>query len=495
MRRLLLCLLPLALLWEPSLEAQAPPGTGMPRVGIPGGPPISFPRRTKKKKDEPVPPELLKTLNGVILLVEGKDLVLEGTDKRNFWITLGDRLEVTDDKGPLKESDLQPGDTVQVDATQGEDGKYFAVTIRRDKVATAAERARAQANRPTRPKYEEGGEEAKPEPARDPDGPPRYTRNKPEAPRPPAEPPAKEPLAAEPSEEPRNTRVVREAKELEEDPNKPRLARGKPRPRRTTDADTEAPVEVAAAGPTAPVREADNPLPPPGEVSRDDDPFLERTQKLIEPYLESFPNYLVKQFTTRFVSGKKKDDWQPLDNIQAEVLLEKGKESYRNVMLNGKPSKGKVEQSGAWSTGEFAVSLRAVFAGGTEFRPGVTATIANRKARTYRFSVKQEYSAWNLVSAGESYRPAFRGTVWIDVETGHVLRLEQQARGLPAQFPIDTAEIATDWEFVKLGGSEYVLPVHAESLICQRGSSCYRNTIDFRNYRRFGSESNITFTP
>jgi hypothetical protein len=39
---------------------------------------------------------------------------------------------------------------------------------------------------------------------------------------------------------------------------------------------------------------------------------------------------------------------------------------------------------------------------------------------------------------------------------------------------------------------QYLLPVHSENLSCQRGTSiCSRNAIDFRNYKKFGSESTI----
>ena len=41
---------------------------------------------------------------------------------------------------------------------------------------------------------------------------------------------------------------------------------------------------------------------------------------------------------------------------------------------------------------------------------------------------------------------------------------------------------------------QYLLPVHSESLSCQRGTNdCSRNVIDFRNYRKYTGESTITF--
>ena len=45
--------------------------------------------------------------------------------------------------------------------------------------------------------------------------------------------------------------------------------------------------------------------------------------------------------------------------------------------------------------------------------------------------------------ASQSIRPAYRGAVWIDKETGRTLRIEMEAVDLPAAFPVDKAETPT----------------------------------------------------
>ncbi len=66
---------------------------------------------------------------------------------------------------------------------------------------------------------------------------------------------------------------------------------------------------------------------------------------------------------------------------------------------------------------------------------------------------------------------------------------------MPLLFPFDTVETATDYDFVRLSTPEqFLLPVDAEVLSCVRGSStCARNKIEFRNYRKFGADTSITF--
>jgi hypothetical protein len=60
---------------------------------------------------------------------------------------------------------------------------------------------------------------------------------------------------------------------------------------------------------------------------------------------------------------------------------------------------------------------------------------------------------------------------------------------------MDKVESAVEYGLVRLGGTkEFLLPATAEILSCQRHSStCTRNRIEFRNYRKFGAESSITF--
>ena len=70
-----------------------------------------------------------------------------------------------------------------------------------------------------------------------------------------------------------------------------------------------------------------------------------------------------------------------------------------------------------------------------------------------------------------------------------------QAKGMPKDFPIDHVESATDYQYIRLGDAQqYLLPVHSESLSCQRGTDyCSRNVIDFRNYHKYSGESIIKF--
>ena len=226
--------------------------------------------------------------------------------------------------------------------------------------------------------------------------------------------------------------------------------------------------------------------------------MIQKAREVAQSYGESLPNFFAQQLTTRYETENIKQGWKAVDTVQADVAYEDGKESYKNIKVGGKAvSKPMEEIGGTHSTGEFATQLVAVFdpANQAKFRRSGTDTIRGRSAIVYKFEVPREESRWRVEQPSQLYYPAYRGSIWLDKETSRVLRIEQEARNMPLLFSLDTVETATDYDFVRLAATqEFLLPVDAEVLSCQRGTSfCARNRIEFRNYRKFGAESNVNF--
>jgi hypothetical protein len=165
--------------------------------------------------------------------------------------------------------------------------------------------------------------------------------------------------------------------------------------------------------------------------------------------------------------------------------------------VNGKPKNSLEETGGAWSTGEFGSLLIDLFSPATaaDFIYRRDTRVNGVSVKAYDFSVIRERSHWSIKMGAQSYNPAYSGTLWIDPKTSRVMRIEIQGKGFPSSFPADTAESAVDYQYIRLGDArQYLLPIHAETLTCQRGTSaCAKNVIDFRNYHKYAGESNITF--
>lgn len=231
------------------------------------------------------------------------------------------------------------------------------------------------------------------------------------------------------------------------------------------------------------------------------DSFIDQAREAAFSFTETLPNYVVKQYTTRYASEVARGgqtSWQTQDNVTADVIEENGTEKYKNILVNGQPPRVDVEKTGTWSRGEFSSLQLDVLSPNTNanFHGKQSTTIVNRAAFLYSFSVEQPNSHWHVESNGQSYLPAYSGSIWIDKENYRVLRIELSAKNLPSTFPFDTVESAVDYDYVLIGEDKYLLPVHSEALSCVRGTSqCSRNVIEFRNYKKFTADSNITFSP
>jgi hypothetical protein len=261
-----------------------------------------------------------------------------------------------------------------------------------------------------------------------------------------------------------------------------------PAPRRQT-AEPEVTASVTSTAPS--------PAAPPAAIPVEDDPMITKAREAAYAYSETLPNYLVQQITTRYQSDRPKSGWTALDIVTADLTYQDGRESYKNIKIGNKSvNKPMDEIEGTRSTGEFSTMLEQLFeSGAARFKSAGQDTIHNRPAYRYNFEITRELSRWRIEAPSELYYPAMKGSVWIDKETSRVLRIEQQGRPLPALFPFDTIESSADYDFIRLGTSgPYLLPVGAEVLSCQRGTSiCSRNKLEFRNYRKFGAQSDITF--
>src|SRR5262245_13277764 len=122
------------------------PGTGYPPIGGTGtGGGIPSPRRGKKtstkEKEQPTP---TKEVEGLLRKMDDKLIVLEPSDSRIITVKRSGQTKfVNNDDEAMKPADLKPGDHLRVEATEDEQGYYYAVIVHFEKAGTTAERAKA----------------------------------------------------------------------------------------------------------------------------------------------------------------------------------------------------------------------------------------------------------------------------------------------------------------------------------------------------------------
>lgn len=427
---------------------------------------IGFPGISRTSTKNPA-----TTVSGILRRITDDDLMLQTDDKVIIKVALGITTKYYKASGSMmKEADLQPGDRLAIDATQDDHGYLHAKNVNQVKVGTPSERAAA--SRPVESSTVAG------------------------------------------SDTPRDEPVVAAAPPDPDDPGPPALKRGSAR-RTASSSSSDAPL-IAENDPPAGFRPSLH-AGEVGGVTRDPDaPKVDDTDRVIFPgsgdpvidkareaafnFSKTLPNFVVKQVTMRyetFAARGGQTSWHALDTVTADVVSEDGRESYKNILVNGKPPKEAIDKSGGvWSTGEYSSVQLDVLSPATraDFHNKRSTTIANRDAYCYDFSVARANSHWNIQSNSDSYLPDYTGVVWIDKDTSRVLRIELAARNMPKTFQLDTVESAIDYDYVPIGDGKFLLPVHSEALDCERGTnSCSRNVIDFRDYKKFTADTNITF--
>ena len=467
----------------------------------------STPSNSKGRKDAPV----IITTTGMLRVVAGNQFVLEADDHRIITYKAGDKMTVQKDGKPVELTSFATADHLSVDSTVDDMGYFTATGVTFNAPGTAREREEASrtwdlpnlgassAKRAAENKRSGDGDDERPTLRRkdDSSAPPQSASAQPT-------PATAPPTAAEP-EDNRPTTLIRPADPAPDadDPGRPEIRHGKPAPRvsaRNTEPEPPSqtpPAGVAQPAGPGPANSAGPAAAAPDFIPVQEDPIIVKAKEAAAAFVGVLPNFFCRQLTTRYESERPKDGWQAIDTISADLAFENGHESYTNIKVGNKPQKSMEDAGGNWSTGEFASLLDDLFDPGTAatFRKSGQDTISGRGATTFKFDVTREHSHWRVIMAAQLYYPAFRGTVWIDRETSRVLRLEIESRNMPLLFPLAKVEEAVDYDFVRLATPQpFLLPTVSEVLSCQQGSShCSRNRIEFRNYRKFGAESGITF--
>jgi hypothetical protein len=84
----------------------------------------------------------------------------------------------------------------------------------------------------------------------------------------------------------------------------------------------------------------------------------------------------------------------------------------------------------------------------------------------------------------------FHGQVFIDSATRSVRRVTLIAdlpKQLPKDFSTSASSMRVDYDYTAINDHDYLLPITAEMRITKGKHSMALNTMEFRNYKRFGS--------
>ena len=184
-------------------------------------------------------------------------------------------------------------------------------------------------------------------------------------------------------------------------------------------------------------------------------------------------------------------DWRQTKEAATEVQFVDRRESYRNVTVNGRPSKKRFRKIANF--GEFGAALYALFRpeAGAVFTRSGDDVIGGRDVAVFRV-VKRRYG-YNLRAGRKRIIVGFSGLVSIDKATGHVLRYDaREMLGIPSNFPYQQVSHMVDYAYVPIGGKPHLLPVRSRWAY-RYPRKIERDDVEWTSCRKFGAESTVDF--
>ena len=257
---------------------------------------------------------------------------------------------------------------------------------------------------------------------------------------------------------------------------------------------------IATAGlaeaPAAAPKVAAVTIAPPGSIEQKQ--ILDQVAEQALNYTNNLPNFICTQLTRRHVDQTGTENYTLADTVQEQLTYFDRQESYKVTMVNNRAVTNMEHDQlgGSTSTGEFGTMLRYVFepSSHTEFGWEKWATLRSRRMYVFNFRVLQGYSRYSIKD-GDSHHEivaGYHGLVYADQETKSVMRVVTEADSIPPEFPIQQASMDLNYDLTKIGDREFLLPLKSEVHL-RRGKWLSWNETEFRLYRKFGTESNITF--
>jgi hypothetical protein len=260
------------------------------------------------------------------------------------------------------------------------------------------------------------------------------------------------------------------------------------------------------------LRDVTRDLPPPVVLPWFASPFAPSTQELREilrmaarkafAYTANLPDFICAETVRRYESMGGRGGWVAKDTLTLQLTYFDQGENYKLIAMNGHKTELTYEETGgALSKGEFGSMLYSVFEpkSKTEFTWSNWTTLRKRPAYVISFRIAAVNSGYRLTVGryGGGFVttiPGEHGLLYIDRETKDAMRLDCETDTIPADFPLASATRTLDYGPADVGGSSFLLPLHADVRMTPRDRHPQtRNVVDFTGYRKFVGETSISF--
>lgn len=222
--------------------------------------------------------------------------------------------------------------------------------------------------------------------------------------------------------------------------------------------------------------------------------ILDKVRHSAKNYLDSLPNFICSRITEQYQAGKKPEHWKQRDTITDRLIFSKGKENITPELINGKPLQPHQVLNRPLDTGgEFGGLV------GTILDPRSVAQISWRgweeirghRLAVFAYTIDAEHSMLTLGVTEDVIVP-YNGLLYADPETGDLWRITSSPFDMPPSTETKSLTTTVDYGSVEISGKSYLLPTSA-SILLNTGRQNLLNKVTFTGYRKFETESKITF--
>lgn len=252
-------------------------------------------------------------------------------------------------------------------------------------------------------------------------------------------------------------------------------------------------VSLAKPVPKAPATPP-TPIPPPSPEEQQE--VIAEAREYAMNYSKKLPDFICTEVTRKYVDPSGLEFWQAQDTITARLTYFEQKEDYKVTLVNDRYVDLPYDAvGGASSTGDFGSLLRSTLSRKADALMEFDHWATLRGKRTYVFS-------YRVSSANSDYTIdwqrqqhiiiGYQGFIYVDKDTHSVLRITMEAVDIPPTFPVQQASTKLDYDYVKIGDHESLLPLRAEVRM-RHDKYLSKNVKEFRLYRKFSADTKLTF--
>lgn len=225
---------------------------------------------------------------------------------------------------------------------------------------------------------------------------------------------------------------------------------------------------------------------------------LEEARARASQYRQELPNLMCLQVTRRFADSTGTSAWVSKDHFVRSIHYDAGQESSRLVEYNGRKATAEMTQlKGIAVAGVFGDLIDMVLSNNNQSVvrwKGVT-LLGSSQTDILDIDVAAQHSGYRLIgsSRGEGATVAFHALVYIDAFTFGVRRIEIEAQNIPDRFPMRQAALSVDYDYLTISEHNYLLPQTATLYVREGAKLLKKNEVEYRDYRKFGSESAVHY--